>query len=212
MTDRPLIFSDPMIRALLDGRKTQTRRIIRGVGNDNCMTLRKATTKRTGLRTHVIDAGNYGLLPYTVGDRLWVRETWQPHSLYADRAPRNIPPSIVFYKADGGHSPSLPWKPGIHMPRWASRLTLVVTDVRVQRLQGISEADAIAEGLVRGAGAAGWVWSAEGMPGDLWRACPRQTFSGLWNRINGLGAWDANPWVTAISFDVHRCNIDRMGA
>lgn len=114
------------------------------------------------------------------------------------------------------------WRPSTHMPRWASRLTLTVTDVRVQRLQDISDADAIAEGVTRctwaedmaGDGRTEW-HVPECTPGE-YPGCtnshptPRGPFMELWDQINGTGAWQANPWVCATTFEVHRCNIDQM--
>lgn len=196
MADRPIIFSAPMVRALLDGRKKQTRRAIRGVGGDNCMVVRKAAAKLAGLRAHVLDAAEHGLLPYAVGDRLWVREAWCP----SDPGPA--------YMADHHGDPrGLGWRPSIHMPRWASRLTLVVTEVRVQRLCEITEADALAEGVA-------WSDDYEGYHTEDCRnfhgSDPRVSFASLWEGIHGDDAWAANPWIVAVSFDVHRCNIDAM--
>ena len=92
------------------------------------------------------------------------------------------------------------------MPRWASRLTLIVTDVRVQRLQEISEDDARAEGVTPHGGG----WTGYGRDADLWLSNAKDGFRSLWNSIHGPGAWDANPWVAAISFETRRYNIDTM--
>lgn len=191
MTDRPSIFSAPMIRALLDGRKTQTRRVLKppygtleylGGGQ-----WRPICTK---------------LFP---GDRLWVRETvalWTgAHRDTVYRADESAEEwANLKHDADLGF-----WtvRPSIHMPRWASRLTLIVTDVRVQRLQEISEDDAIAEGIHRNL--SNW-YPIPGVDGSGTTA--RAAFAGLWNSIHGPDAWDANPWVAAITFDVKRGNID----
>jgi len=98
-------------------------------------------------------------------------------------------------------------RPSIHMPRWASRITLTVTDVRVQRLQDCSEADAKAEGII----GAGLIWGLGVEPPDPARAAsPVEAYARLWDIINGPEAWDANPWVVALTFAVHLCNIDKM--
>ena len=181
MTDRPIIFSAPMVRALLDGRKTQTRRVL------------KPLPRRTIFfdpKTAVLD--QFQEPPYAPGDRLWVREAFSYELLDVDRN-GFMPP---WYWADGNPESgdfTRP-KPSIHMPRWASRLTLLVTDVRVQRLQEISRGDAMEEGCP-------FANMADGPN-------PRDWYRGIWNSIHGPGAWDASPWVCAISFDMLRGNID----
>ena len=197
MTDKPIIFSAPMVRALLAGTKTQTRRLLKPpygtlewLGNAQ---WRPICTK---------------IFP---GDRLWVRECWRTASAYDDLSPSQMGgEEPIRYEADQAwqtwgwgrpHSTGR-HRAARHMPRWASRLTLVVTDVRVQRLQEISEADAKAEGV----GGVCWEdWRDYGGPSSY-----RLPFRSLWNNIHGPDAWDANPWVAAISFTVHRCNIDKM--
>jgi hypothetical protein len=103
-------------------------------------------------------------------------------------------------------------KPSIHMPRWASRLTLTVTDARVQRLQEISEADAVAEGAGFYVPGHGFITEADlrADPGYSNFLAPRMGFEAIWASIHGPDAWDANPWVAALTFTVHRCNIDQM--
>jgi hypothetical protein len=188
MTERPIIFSAPMVRALLEGRKTQTRRILKP----------QPDTKGRGF----LDSR----LPYARGDRLWVREAWAPlESLtHGDPGPQALA-DRGFYRADNStvDGEISRWRSPIHMPRWASRITLAVTEVRVQRLQEISEADAVAEGCREG------YVTIEGI-NEGWSA--RTAFRDLWNQIHGPAAWDANPWVCAISFEVHRHNIDRIAA
>ncbi len=186
MADRPILFSGPMVRALIEGRKTQTRRRVkaRDLGFDN---------------EDVMDFPAE-LLPFDFagakcpygkpGDLLWVRETCCP-----DWAGKPV------YKADGGSAreagyPAEPrWRSSIHMPRWASRLTLRITEVRVQRLKDCSNADAVAEGI--------------GTPTDM-RYAASEGYRFIWEEINGPGSWDANPWVWAITFDVIQLNIDAV--
>lgn len=173
--ERPILFSAPMVRALLDGRKTMTRRIVkpqsRIVVHDNGQAL----TDRGWLPELDNPYGN-------VGDRLWVRETF-------DAPPGSDNPGEVVYRADYDHrEPQHTWQPSIFMPRWASRLTLEIESVRVERLQDISEADAHAEGV-----------SIIGPDGDHFEDY-RDGFAWLWGKINGPGSWDKNPWVWAISF------------
>lgn len=199
MADRPIHFSAPMVRALLDGRKTQTRRVLK-------------PQPPTGLMPECFaiagEAQPIGAR-WSRGDRLWVRENWQALS-HGDYLPTKSQPCDLRYAATEplacltSEVRGYPWRPSIHMPRWASRLTLTVTDVRVQRLQDISEADARAEGV-----------STIPEPNDLkWEHYSPHgvAFVALWNSIHGPGAWDANQWVAAYTFTVHRCNIDQMEA
>lgn len=222
MADRPIIFSAPMIRALLDGRKTQTRRILREQPGEGVGAWRVARTPggnacyewRSKFGAYLGDVCRV----YGVGDRLWCREAWRTAAAYDDLAPSQMGgEEPIFYEADGerrtwGHpvtSPKGRLRASMHMPRWASRLTLIVTDVRVQRLQEISEEDAIAEGMMRdnvpgsesfGAWSGGidflYGWDAQG------------AFRRTWEIINGPGAWESNPWVAAYTFSVHKANID----
>jgi hypothetical protein len=228
---RPILFSAPMVRALLEGRKTQTRRLLkppRGFVPDDdpdhwdvgfwnqkevqfvCWPEDDAVMTRRAM-------------PYAVGDRLWVREILrqdgQGFPIYgADGASLLVRDSLT-----GEHMLAPDWWywkplcPSIHMPRWASRLTLVVTDVRVQYLQDISEEDAEAEGC----GGYGHDFDCNmGAPitapfhPDNTCSCKGdsypEVFRRLWESIHGPGSWDANPWVAAISFSVHKVNIDRM--
>lgn len=177
MADRPIIFGAPMMRALLNGEKSQTRRYAR-------------------------------LSPCcAIGDRLWVREAWACLGMKPSQADGAI--YRVGHPEARARGPRVDarWRPSIHMPRWASRMTLVVTDVRSQRLQEISRDDAIAEGIRRvGGSALRWeAWSgAEGQES----ATPVEAFAVLWDSIHGPGAWSANERVWAITFEVRHGNID----
>ena len=212
MISRPILFSAPMVRALLEGRKTQTRRAVKDVfahrvpalGRDmDCVRDLDGAPSRLDIAPR-----NWELCPYGVpGDLLWVRETWctigDDHRC-DDLPPSRLQPSRVWYEADG--EPTFAELTGktrvsIHMPRWASRLTLRITDVRVELLNAISEADAIAEGAEPLNG---------GMPVafDEERPTARNAFIRLWRSINGPGSWDANPWAWTLSFEVIKRNVD----
>ena len=205
MTDRPIIFSAPMVRALLEGSKTQTRRI-----------LKPQPTKIDGIgRWYRMPGGGESLnchdLRFAPDDRLWVRENWsvKRHEpcLDHERDWQSLSSPTIRYTADDSERPPTRGDkktgfgifhgsvekglPSIHMPRWASRLTLIVEGVKVERLQDISEADAIAEGITG-------------------RIEPQDSYKDLWNSINGPKAWDANPWVVAVTFRTCAINIDSM--
>lgn len=212
MTDRPIIFSAPMVRALLDGRKTQTRRIYK---------VPAGSYVEQGRVWAMTDGCAHGdaALPYAPGDRLYVREA---HALVPSTAYRMSPgvPYAVndedgsqacVYREGWERSKPGQWRPSIHMPRWASRLTLTVTEIRVQRLQDISEADAVAEGIERlksGRGFYDPTVSKAAVRFGEWTSTAKQGFSRLWNSLHGPEAWDANPWVVAVSFTVEQRNID----
>ena len=165
-----------MVRALLDGRKTQTRRVVKTGSPDDW------------------NACPYGV----IGDLLWVRETWG-ESGYNRIEYRAAP-------ADGSDFRCVSrWRPSIHMPRFASRITLRITDVRVQRVQEISEEDARAEGIVDG----GCLTCGEPEPCGCADPRPdaRDAFAYIWHQIHGETggrAWHANPWVWVLRFDVIR--------
>lgn len=201
MGDRPILFSGPMVRALLAGRKTQTRRVLEQQGDG----MHLDRVGPTGWQF----TGDGGLprrpirVRYSIGDRLWVREAWRSDLAYDDLSPSAMGgEEPIRYEADGSHQtwgyPALSKtgrvRAGMHMPRWASRLTLTVTDVRVQRLQEIDQCDAEAEGV--------------DCSGPVAVNCYRV----LWDSLNagrGFG-WDTNPWIVAVSFDVERANIDAL--
>ncbi|AOZ52666.1 hypothetical protein BKX93_01490 [Chromobacterium vaccinii] len=225
VNEKPILFCAEMVRALLAGTKTQTRRVAKPVKHPDFGNLYEPGAMVLEREPqHVINrACPYG----QPGDRLWVRETWGVISHSWDKAGNmvdwvpdrpatpilELPFGRVYYSGhviyaadgymewagddDGGGEPRSAWKPSIHMPRTASRILLEITDVRVEQLQDISEADAVAEGCV-----------AE--PCDHSRqscediGCYGPTAAGayhwLWNRLNGAGSWDANPWVWVIEF------------
>lgn len=234
ITTKPILMNAPMVRALISGRKTQTRRIMKPQLPDFVTSiLCYPSNKRDWWPPHPHTSEPWlkyeRTCPYgRPGDLLWVRETWAevgnldpgylvyratyPHCLPAEL--ENVPADI----RDAGER----WRPSIHMPRWASRLTLRITDVRVHRLQEISENDALAEGLKAlskdGLLIKYGIPDCDGLPGEDdhgwhwqdWHPNSRTAFRRLWTLINGPGAWDANPWVWAISFDVIRANIDQV--
>jgi hypothetical protein len=191
MKERPILFSGPMVRAILEGRKTQTRRVVGPKWNANVVDARIFTP---GIGVFGCDASvGYGdrvQCPYGVpGDRMWVRETWAPHD---DLAASSKDVGMIYYRADDEnyYSTDGRWRPSIHMPRWASRITLEITDVRVQRLQEIDYLDAMAEGIPEHGGN-----SSDG----AWRITDK--FRELWESINAKRCpWSSNPWVWAITF------------
>lgn len=226
MTDLPMIFSAPMVRALIANRKTQTRRIFVppapfDVGDDIESQIATGEFKPK----------------YAVGDLLWVRETFviestRSYSEWATDIPSDGRPIRTESAPDDGSWKLIPhyratepephivseaqdpdddrtrWKSPIHMPRWASRLTLTVTDVRIERLNDINEEDAIAEGAYQ-------------RPDGLWTHCGdlacggadsiRHSFAMLWCDIHGNDSWfKANPFVVALTFDIAHANIDTL--
>lgn len=211
MTDKPIIFSAPMVRALLDGRKTQTRRVIK-------VSTGPIAPGDVMVRWGPDFGGQCAIFRprYAPGDRLWVREALRSVS---ERDADGTIADCISYAADGAYPEhgliEWPWQravlPSIHMPRWASRITLTVTDVRVQRLQEISEADARAEGIEQGRSGRFYdpVMSrgAAAHFGGMHHGA-RAAFQSLWNSLHGPEAWDANPWVVALTFTVDRRNID----
>ncbi|RQW14622.1 hypothetical protein [Proteus mirabilis] len=151
MKERGIIFNAEMVRAILDGRKTQTRRIVKNVIPDNGIWLKKPTKTRSGTTTHILDATKHNLCPLgKIGDRLYVREAFKAGVCTE---------STIAYKAT--HKPSdleegwyeeIKWTPSIHMPRKYSRITLEITNIRVERLNDISNDDAKSEGYWYGRG------------------------------------------------------------
>lgn len=213
MTDRPILFSGPMVRALLDGMKTQTRRVLKPqpIFADSGWQVGNVVFP-TGDDVRA----NTSLARYAIGDRLWVREHWRTWGCIDNVAPRDMQSgglnqnrAAIWYEATPNRVQSVgPLKheigrhrQGMHMPRWASRITLIVEDVRVQRLQEISEADAEAEGAYPIL-----------VPPDGGGFPYVEGFRGLWDSLNaGRGyGWDSNPWVVAYTFAVERRNIDEV--
>lgn len=206
MTERGMIFNAEMVRAILDGRKTQTRRIMAPqpaddierciFPNPEAIGWKSSLRHKHGSTTaHFCHYGN-------PGDRIWVRETFQGplfdydlmDSYCKDPTPFEKPEFCV-YKADGVPAPEFYdaddelhccWRPSIHMPRWASRILLEITGVRVERLKSISDGDAIREGCS----------TADMKSGD----CVADVFARLWASIYGSDSWNANPWVWVIEF------------
>lgn len=224
MADHPILFSGPMIRAILDGRKSQTRRVVKPtlIGGD-CAALDNSSPPQwwtwIGSDESAEPWDRLPRCPYgQPGDKLWVRETWAPADLLAEGYVLDDPVcvgyradlSAVSHEAGNVHSVDtyawnwdrLRWRPSIHMPRWASRLSLLLTGVRVERLHAISEEDA------RGEGAGYGVSALCGFPPDFADRTDgvgsyRDCFRHLWDSINGARpgcSWADNPWVWAISF------------
>lgn len=206
--ERPILFSGPMVRAIFEGRKTQTRRIIRHPrGRDTIPPHLRYMLTRDG---HALLSGpdypdgddDEVKCPYgQVGDRLWVRETWCLADPDYGRYPGDGRPSRpdgrwCWYAATepeveptGDQPGRSPWRPSIYMPRWASRITLEVTGVRVQQLQQITAADARAEGC-------------KTLGVDPYDSVmrTRKNFRDLWDEINGPGSWARDPWVWVVEF------------
>lgn len=235
--EKPILFSAPMVRAILDGRKTQTRRVVKcettinAAEHSGCMPILAKRGERledgsigrkaVGFSCSINDGPSLDdcvkmFCPYgQVGDRLWVRETWATYYRETTKPDFREADDVVFRADYEGLHPDVYgcWRPSIHMPRWACRIELEITGVRVERLQDISPDDAIAEGLTAiskdggrttkygipdsdgypGTDNTGWPW-------EHWRFSPVDAFQHLWESINGAGSWDANPWVWVIEF------------
>lgn len=205
---KPIIFSAPMVRALLDGRKTQTRRVM------------EMPTCGSGVYMHPTHGlmncmgGSVPTAPYSVGDLLWVKETWRTLQKWDGLAPRNLVNDAdkIDYSASGYvRNPLWAWgknRPSIFMTRWASRLTLRVTNIRAERLQDISEEDARAEGAN----------FHDGDP-DEYGMCRRlrveakDDFRHIWEDCyhkDSPEAWHRNPWVWVYEFEVIRKNMGEV--
>jgi hypothetical protein len=223
-SERPIIFTADSVRAILAGTKTQARRVLRREHADNLSGAE--WVEHDGLWYPCRDELCRGALdqiappvrcPYGgVGQRLWVREAWAPADAWVDGYEREEPVSIR-YRADGkairyehenvheldtyGWSEPKTWRSPLFMPRWASRITLEITDVQVRRLQSVSEEDAQAEGVTfDGSWWLGGVHPIKGTP-KCWPSA-REAYSKEWDRINAKRGfiWESNPWVFAITF------------
>lgn len=214
MSERPIIFSGPMVRSIIEGSKTQTRRVVKqckqfteaGVAGPH--DAYNAMMSADYSHARFLVAGDMGYTepvycPYgQPGDRLWVRETWRPEELAsgndvirfrADQSFKGIPATqdaankwVSASWRDGEGHDNWRWRPSIHMPRWASRITLEITGVRVERLQEITPDDC----------------RAEGEPLANTDIGVRYGFGQLWNSINAARghSWDSNPWVWVVEF------------
>ena len=197
--ERPILFSGPMAKAILDGRKSQTRRLVKGC-------VEEAGAYSTAVWEH----GKMPRCPYgTAGERLWVREAWRGswdgdlsisvnyraddtvRDFYVDALPESsVRPCSLEWK----------WRPSIYMPRWASRILLEITGVRVERLQDISEEDCWAEGIEEVDGAFDSLIPDMARRIGMSHEDAKPTFACLWESINGNGSWNLNPWVWCVSF------------
>lgn len=220
MKQRPVLFSAAMVRAMLraESPKTQTRRIIKGAPEGACDVERQiAAPSCIDLapgtpfwRFGLVDGMSRGYVcPHGApGDQLWVRETFCVGYEHEPGQFTAIPFSgceahrRAFYRAtddDAPDEPKRPWKPSICMPRWASRITLELSDIRVERLQSISCEDAKAEGVHFD----GTWWRGGKHPETGYEQCwatPRRAYQAAWETINGKGSWDANPFIWALTF------------
>lgn len=196
MTERPILMNADMVRAVLDGRKTQTRRPVKPQpyiifwrdaydNADEALFWRYAEPREDWPYPRFCPFGQ-------IGDRLWVRETWQDTRSPGEQENRRQ----IMYRADDDRS-LIGWRPSIHMPRWAARIILEITDVRVERVQDITEAAAKAEGVPPA-----WL-DVNGQDVNA-NAAPtfRQGFARTWNEIYAKKgpAWSTNPWVWVVEF------------
>lgn len=224
MKERPILFNAPMVRAILDGRKTVTRRIVKPVkfypdfgcavgqvggawryGSPAALGLRErgdhwSVVLKGDVLQRMCTSEAYGWgagagCPYGVpgGDRLYARETWAAPHAYDHLPPRLIPKDARIHYAATEDRGGLLWRPSIHMPRWASRISLEVTSVRVETLQDIDLADALAEGI---SDTGALILDSAGNE----QGGPIAEYAVLWEQINGTGSWDANPWVWVLGF------------
>lgn len=237
MKERGMIFNAEMVRAILDGRKTQTRRIMKVQPSEGFAPINMAL--ETDYEAHwytpgVVDKDGYlqpakhdvfGVAsdeegyacPFgAVGDHIWVREAFQgplvseelleEYRAYPEKFEN---PEYCEYPADGGPRPEYcdlddnlrhGWRPSIHMPRWASRITLEITGVRVERLQNISDEDVDAEGFAGDYPTSALPALFPGEPSDWSHLSMRDCYGVLWKSIYGEESWQANPWVWVITF------------
>lgn len=246
MKERPILFSGHMVRAILDGHKTQTRRVVKfpevptSRGEWKPSMLGGPTTMRTVNGMLTVDVPPFPVVTHSItgktfacphgqaGNRLWVRETWKYRGWSEDGDP------LIEFAADGktlwaqppeewedrleevwatlsepenfkldNRAADRKWRPSIHMPRWASRLTLDLVKVRLERLQDISPADAEAEGMFERHAVGDdmhdqWTW--QNVPGTHRYGSPVEAYEALWESVNGKGSWKANPLVWVEEF------------
>ena len=190
MKEHPILFSTEMVKAILDGRKTMTRRVVKPQPIDHISEVPRSIQNENdwGKFLWEDDEGKSNLKysPYgQIGDVLWVRETWSPMVIGGGK---NF--DSIVYKADGSEPSSVGWKPSIFMPRSASRLSLRITNIRVERLNEITEEDSEREGAY-------CTFQLDSPYGTS-----RKTgFKILWESINGESSWEQNPWVWVIEFE-----------
>ncbi|HBM2806306.1 hypothetical protein M7982_23720 [Enterobacter hormaechei subsp. xiangfangensis] len=192
--ERGMIFNGEMVRAILDGRKTQTRRVMKPQPDeDGLAKVINGPWVDTSERIYRCPFG-------VPGDRIWVRETWAEAGASA--------PDLKLYRANyPAHVPThyenvppaedVRWTPSIHMPRWASRILLEITDVRVEQLKSISEEEARSEGVAQ---LREGFWKHYQPGWAQHQLSARGSFATLWESIYGFGEWDRNPWVWIIEF------------
>lgn len=207
MKERPILFSGPMVRAILEGTKTQTRRVVKPQIEDEWWPvgglrfMREASGGKRDTKVLLCPHGQ-------TGDQLWLRETWRVAKYWDKHSPSRLPPVArkpIDYRenpVEGRIWAAGRWRPSIHMPRWASRITLQITGVRVERLQSITTMDARAEGISEyGHEFRGESWF---LSDDHYRnRRSQENFAALWDSINakrGHG-WETNPWVWVIKFE-----------
>lgn len=217
MKERPILMSAPMVRSILAGTKSQTRRVVKPEGAHRVFQFR-GTTAAAGADEPTGEWGWCGSesvvhkhirCPYGVpGDRLWVREAWRAPSEFNAIKPSDLRAPVdgllgtpIVYEATRHKSVQFgKLRPGMFMPRWASRFTLQVTGVRVERLQDISNLDALEEGITVELSPDGCPLTYGGTVDALRPYGPVEAYRALWERLNGAGSWDANPLVWVVEF------------
>ncbi len=193
MKEKPILFNGKMVRAILDGRKTQTRRVIKNTANLAIAFKPYPADFNSDISNHTpFDGAIPRKCPQgKPGDQLWVRETWNTKDQFKGLKIPKFKEDVIYRIDGGGWSP---WKPSIFMPRWASRISLEIIDVRVEKLQSISNEDSYKEGVTLDHP------SMAQYPGEY-----KSAFEKLWDSINGKDkdkSWKANPWVWCITFKV----------